>query len=65
MHIFKDDFTEDFINEMIEKSIKETLVITNQKSIPLVVGKVKAKLLAELADREKRRLLKLKLNENK
>lgn len=59
MSIFKEDFTEEFINNVIDKSIRETLVIANSKSIPLVIEKVKAKLLSELVERERRKLKKI------
>ncbi len=61
MSIFKDDFTEEFINHMIDKSIRETLVISNPQSIPLVIEKVKGKLLSELTERERRKKEKAKL----
>ena len=53
MSIFKEDFTEEFINNIIEKSIRETLVISNPKSIGLVIDKVKGKLLSELQERKR------------
>lgn len=60
MSIFKEDFTEEFINNVIEKSIRETLVITNPKSIQLAVEKVKGKLLSELEERRRRKELEEK-----
>lgn len=59
MSIFKEDFTEEFINNVIDKSIRETLVIANSKSIPLVIEKVKGKLLSELEERERRKRKKI------
>jgi uncharacterized membrane protein YheB (UPF0754 family) len=58
MSVFKEDFTEEFINDIIDKSIKETLVISNKQSIYLVKEKIKAKLQQELIERERRAKLK-------
>ena len=52
MSIFKEDFQEDFILSMIERAIRDTLVIKNPQSIGIVNQKIKRSLIADLAMRQ-------------